>query len=327
MTAQVWRHNEERQQGSIGSSPPLADNPIERGLALKISAVIPAYNAALFLPRCLESVFAQTMRPAQVIVVDDGSTDNTAAVAKELGATVVTRRNGGLSAARNTGIKSAANEWIALLDADDMWAPNKLEHQAARIRPETVLVYTGIRIFNDHGVLEERPAIDAMAARKVLRYRNPITPSTVLLKREAALKVGGFREDIRACEDWDMWFRLQQLGQFESISDPLIEYYVYPQSWGANPGRGLEALEQIIDTTLLNDLHGFDRWAWRQRIRAVQLYSAGLIARDNALKGELHYMFKSLCTWPSPFWEPRRFALFAVSARNRLRRPEGERKS
>ena len=290
---------------------------------MKISVVIPAYNAAIFLPRCLESVFAQTLKPEEVIVVDDGSTDNTAALAAELGARVISRPNGGLSAARNTGIENTSSEWIALLDADDLWAPEKLERQAACIRPETVLVYTGIRIFDDNGVRAVRRADDPIAARKMLRYRNPITPSTALVRREAVVQDGGFREDIRACEDWEMWFRLQRLGQFEVVPDALTDYYVYPNSLSANPGKMLEALDRIIDTTLLRDLRGFDRWAWRQRIRAVQLCSAGLIARDNGLKGEVRYMMRSIWAWPSPFWEPRRFAMFAVSARSRFHRQEG----
>lgn len=289
---------------------------------MKISVVIPSYNAAHFLARCLKSVFAQTLKPVDVIVVNDGSTDNTAAVAAELGATVVSRVNGGLSAARNSGIKVAAGEWIALLDADDMWAPEKLERQAAAVTPDTVLVYTGIRVFDDNGIREERPAVDAVAARKMLRYRNPIIPSTALVRRDAVMQDGGFREDIRACEDWEMWNRLQRIGQFVAITDPLTDYYVYPQSLSANPRRMLHALDQIIDTTLLTGLQGIDRWAWKQRIRAVQLCSAGLIARDNQLKDELHYMFRSLCSWPSPLWEPRRYAMFAVSAKSRLRRHE-----
>jgi glycosyltransferase involved in cell wall biosynthesis len=290
---------------------------------VKISVVIPAYNAARFLPRCLESVFGQTLKAEEIIVVNDGSTDDTAALAEKLGAKVVSRPNGGLSAARNTGIQSASNEWIALLDADDMWAPEKLERQALSVRPDTVLVYTGIRVFDDSGPRDAVPAIDADSAKRMLRYRNPITPSTVLVRRQALLREGGFREDIRACEDWEMWMRLQRLGRFEAIEAPLTNYYVYPSSLSANPGRMLQALNQIMDTTLLAGLHGLERWAWRQRILAVQLCSAGLIARDNMLKDELHYMFSSLLSWPSPFWEPRRFALFAVSARNRFRVREG----
>ena len=107
------------------------------------------------------------------------------------------------------------------------------------------------------------------------------------------------------------------------MPDALTDYYVYPQSLSANPERMLKALDRIIDTTLLADLQGFDRWAWRRRIRAAQLCSAGLIARDNGLSSEMSYMFRSLRAWPSPFWEPQRFATFAVSAKNRFLRPAG----
>jgi glycosyltransferase involved in cell wall biosynthesis len=137
---------------------------------IKISVVIPAYNAARFLPLCLPSVFAQTYKPEEVIVVDDGSTDNTAEVAAELGARVIRRENGGISAARNTGIQNASCEWIALLDADDSWAPEKLERQAACIQPDTILVYTGVRFFDDNGSRGEHLAIDPARASKMMRY-------------------------------------------------------------------------------------------------------------------------------------------------------------
>ncbi|MGB9407533.1 MAG: glycosyltransferase family A protein [Terracidiphilus sp.] len=287
---------------------------------MKISVVIPAYNAAAFLPRCLKSVFAQTLKPEEVIVVDDGSTDNTAALAAELGATVIHRPNGGPAAARNTGIQNASSEWIALLDADDMWAPEKLERQVACIQPDTVLIYTGIRFFDDNGVRAESRGIDVISAKKMLRYRNPISLSTVLVRREAVLQDGGFHNGISGCEDWEMWHRLQWLGQFEAVADPLTDYYVYPKSLSANPGKMLRALDGFIETTLLAGLHGLNRWIWRRRILAVQLCCAGLIARDNQLQGEFLYLFRSLCAWPSPFLEPRRFAVFAVSVRNKLRR-------
>jgi hypothetical protein len=152
----------------------------------------------------------------------------------------------------------------------------------------------------------------------MLRYANPITPSTVLVKREAILQLGGFRDGISGCEDWEMWFRLQQLGQFEAIADPLVDYYLYPKSLSSNPGRMLQTLDRFIETTLLADLHGFDRWVWRRRIRSVQALSSGLIARENGLDSETHYMLQSLRIWPSPFWQPGRFLMFAVSAKNRM---------
>jgi glycosyltransferase involved in cell wall biosynthesis len=210
---------------------------------MKISVVIPAYNAAHFLPRCLELVFAQTLKPVEVIVVDDGSTDNTAALASEPGATVLKCPNGGTGAARNAGIRSASGEWIALLDADDRWAAEKLERQAACIHPETVLVYTGIQIFDDNGVREEQPAIEVTSARKMLRNCNPIATSSVLMRRKAVLANGGFREEIQSCEDWELWVRLQRAGDFEAVPDPLTHYYVYPQSLSANPEKMLQALD------------------------------------------------------------------------------------
>jgi len=282
--------------------------------------VIPAFNAAATLPRCLESVFAQTLRPNEVIVVDDGSTDNTMAVAGKLGASVITRTNGGPSAARNAGLRAAVGEWIALLDADDTWASRKLERQTACICPKTVLVYTGISMFDDNGLRGVMPAGDPAWAVKILRYRNPIATSSVLMRLDAALIAGGFRETTCACEDWELWVRLQRLGQFEAVVDPLTGYYICPNTLSANPARMLQGLDQIIDTTLLADVRGVERWIWRRRILATQLCSAGLIARDNRRKDELLYLFQSLCTWPSPFWEPRRFAILATSAKKALRR-------
>lgn len=289
---------------------------------VKISVVIPAYNAAQFLPRCLASVFAQTLQPVEILVVNDGSTDDTASVATKLGATVITRLNGGLSAARNTGIAHAAGDWIALLDADDLWNTKKLQSQAERLDETTVLVYTGIRIFGDDGVRQVCPATDPLLARKMLRYRNCITPSTVLARREALSAVGGFREDIRACEDWDMWVRLQRIGAFKAVPDALTDYYVYPSSMSTDPERMLVAMEQIMDTTLVSDLHGLSRWTWSRKVRAVQRYSAALIARDNGLHGETGYMLQSLAAWPSPFWQPQRFAGLAVTVMKSLRQRE-----
>jgi glycosyltransferase involved in cell wall biosynthesis len=293
---------------------------------MKISVIIPAYNAARFLPRCLASVFAQTLSPHEVIVVDDGSTDDTAAVAERLGATVLRRPNGGISTARNTGIRHASGDWIALLDADDMWAPEKLVTQAAAIREDTVLAYTGVTHFDDTGIRASSQATNPISARAMIRYRSPFAPSSVLVRRDAMLQSGGFREDVRTCEDWDMWFRLMPYGQFVAVPAALTLYYLYPGSASAQPDAMLRGLDQIIDTTLLGDLHGPTRWLWRRRIRATQLCSAGLIARDNNVKGELKYMLRSLCAWPSPFWEPRRFLMSAVSLKNSLKRSEiGER--
>jgi glycosyltransferase involved in cell wall biosynthesis len=288
---------------------------------MKISVVIPAYNAAVFLPRSVASAFAQTLAPCEVIVVDDGSTDSTAAVAAALGARVITRPNAGPSAAKNSGVQAATGEWVAFLDADDRWSPSKLERQAGGISAQTILSFTGLRVFDDRSIRGESLAPDAGAAVKMLRYSNPITNSSVLVLRDAFLRSHGFREEIRHGEDWELWFRLSRQGQFSSVSAPLTDYYVYPSSLSANPDRMIEGLGQFIDTTLLADLNWLSRQIWRQRILATQLASAGLIARDNGLASEVALMMRAVCVWPAPFWQPRRFAMLAVSARNRWRKP------
>jgi len=296
---------------------PRVNDPKEKK-CLKISVVIPAYNAERFLPRCLTSVFAQTLPPDEVIVVDDGSTDKTSEVAAALGARVVKQKNGGQAAARNAGIHAASNEWIALLDADDLWLPEKLAHQAAAIRSDVVLVYTGARHFDERGTRAIQHAIDPLTARKMLQYCNPILPSSVLLRRQAALACGGMREAAYACEDWGMWVRLMPFGRFAAVDAPLTEYYVHPLGMSASPERMLDGLRVILEPTLLVNYRGFERWIWRRRIWAAQLYSAALIARENVLKSELRYFVRSLLAWPSPFWQPQRYSSFAVSVKNRL---------
>ncbi len=303
----------ERTVDASGSCPCVA-----KATDLKISVVIPAFNAERFLPRSLASVFAQTLPPHEVIVVDDGSTDGTGEVAAALGARVIRQENRGLAAARNTGIQDASGEWIALLDADDSWEPEKLARQVAAIRPDTVLAYTGARHFDDHGTRAVQSAIAPPTVRKMLRYCNPIVPSSALLRRQAVLAAGGFCEGAPSCEDWGMWVRMMPFGSFAASPEPLTNYYVHPKSMSASPERMLEGLRAILEPILLARYRGIERWIWRRRIWAAQLCSAALIARDNNLKGDLRYISRSLLAWPSPFFRWHRFAVFAASLKNQL---------
>ena len=139
---------------------------------MKISVVIPAFNAERFLPRSLASVFAQTLPPHEVIVV---TMDRRTAPAKSrpLSGRAYQQENRGLAAARNTGIQDASGEWIALLDADDSWEPEKLARQVAAIRPDTVLAYTGARHFDDHGTRAVQSAIAPPTVRKCFAVQEP----------------------------------------------------------------------------------------------------------------------------------------------------------
>jgi glycosyltransferase involved in cell wall biosynthesis len=284
---------------------------------VRISIVIPAYNAQAFIAGAIESCLSQSYAPQEIIIVDDASRDRTAEIASSFPPPVRVIRLGeniGAAGARNRGLQSSTGDWIAFLDADDRFVSTKLERQVNQIQPSSVLVYSGFWEINGDGVRNAVPAVHPADARRVIRYRNPIATSTVLAQRLAVLRSGGFREDVLVCEDWDLWARLARLGQFAAVKDPLTEYYVRPASLGSDPEQLLLGLQKIIESTLLVGLSGPSRWCWRRRIISNQMRSAGFLARKNGLPTETDFMLRSLLTWPSPFWQPRRFAALGVTA-------------
>ena len=146
-----------------------------------VSAVIPAYNAEHFISDTIQSVLAQTYEIAEVIVVDDGSSDRTAEVAAVFSRTRVIRRpNGGQGAARNTGIFAASGEWIALLDHDDIWLPRKTEVQLGCVASDVGVI---------HGNQVEEVNFGNLWHRQA-----HIGPSGTLIRKQTLLEVGGFEE-------------------------------------------------------------------------------------------------------------------------------------
>lgn len=185
---------------------------------LPVSVVITVYNRAQLVERSLSSVAAQRpSRPAEVIVVDDGSTDDSAAVAEAAGARVIRHgRNLGTGAAKQTGLRAARHDWVALLDSDDEWLPGHLAAVWA-MTPGRVLVAASClecdpdspeRSF--HGALDAETQLLASPA-DVLHPENPVPDSAAMVHRDTALAVGGFRGGV--CEDLDIWCRVLERGQ------------------------------------------------------------------------------------------------------------------
>ena len=181
---------------------------------LPVSVLIPAHNRAGLIGRALESVAAQApARPAETIVVDDGSDDDTAAVAERLGARVVRHeRNRGTAAARNTGAEAATQPWLALLDSDDEWLPHHLAH-LWELQPGYGLVAAAARYENADGL---PVAYHGMPARAPTELRSPapllfpgnlIPASAAMVRRDLVAAVGGFRPPD-AVEDLDLWLRV-----------------------------------------------------------------------------------------------------------------------
>lgn len=193
----------------------------------KVSVVIPAYNRAPFLSEALRSVMEQTRRADEVVVVDDGSTDDTAGVVQEFpGVRYVFQENRGVSAARNLGVQRSTGEWIAFLDSDDLWVRTKLERQleeAARypassiIHTDEVWIRSGRRINPGKRHMKHGGWIFERCLALCL-----ISPSSVLVRRDALEKTGCFDEELPACEDYDLWLRLTLEYPVFFIPEPLV---------------------------------------------------------------------------------------------------------
>lgn len=193
-----------------------------------VSVIIPTFNRAGLLARAIDSVLSQTFASLELIVVDDGSTDATDALLARYGArlTVVRQPNRGVSAARNSGVARARGEWIALLDSDDEWLPDKLDRQVAYCaqHPETVICQTE-ELWIRNGVRVNPKQRHAKVGGMIFEQCLPlclVSPSAVMLRRSLLTAVGGFDERLPACEDYDLWLRLTWKYPVHLIPEPLL---------------------------------------------------------------------------------------------------------
>lgn len=207
-----------------------------------VSVIIPGYNYGRFLGEAIDSVLAQTQPAFEIIVVDDGSTDETPEVARRYGDRIRyhRRENGGVSRARNTGVQEARGEFIAFLDADDRWLPDKLARQTAvfAANPDAGLAHTGSRVFNqeDGATLcefEPEPALDVHALIRCCS----ITASSVMIPRAVFDKVGPFDDALVGTEDWDMWLRIAAAYRVVACPGILVEYRSHGNSLSGHAER------------------------------------------------------------------------------------------
>lgn len=190
--------------------------------AAAVTVVIPAHNAEQWIAEAIQSALDQTCPPQEVLVVDDGSTDDTWRIASQFPppVRVLRKANGGPASARNRGIAAASGRWIGLLDADDRWTPRKLERQLAIAAPEVALVHT-LEVGDEGRQLPEALTFDD------LWHDNLIANSSVLVRREALIALGGFDEDplLKSVEDYHLWLRLASQGaRIVSCTEPLTYY-------------------------------------------------------------------------------------------------------
>jgi glycosyltransferase involved in cell wall biosynthesis len=204
----------------------------------RVSVIITTHNRAGLLRNAVASVLAQSFQDFEIIIVDDASSDATQAVIANCSEARIRylrhAKNRGEAACRNTGVDHATGDYIAFLDDDDTWLPEKLAMQVEaldRCRPRVGGIYTGYHRVD----IETGQIMATIAAEKRgniygdLRAQNWVgSPSAVLLRRECFNKVGRFDEKIKFGVDYDMWIRISRLYDFEIINEPLLRYAVHP---------------------------------------------------------------------------------------------------
>lgn len=270
----------------------------------RVSVIIPTYNRAHTLPRALDSVLAQTCTADEIIVVDDGSTDETCDLLSQRypQVTLIQQDNSGVSAARNRAIEVAQGEWLAFLDSDDEWLPHKLASQFALLEQavEHRLIHSD-EIWVRNGRRVNQMKKHGKSGGWIFRRCLPlcaISPSAAMVHRELFEVVGLFDEQLPVCEDYDLWLRITSRYPVLYVEAPLIVKYgghedqLSASLWGMDRFR-IAALINILQSGVLSDV---DAQAAREvLVGKIRVYLGGCLKRDK--RDEVALYQRLLAEW------------------------------
>lgn len=257
----------------------------------KISVVIPTLNRINTLQRALDSVINQTYKPAEIIVVDNGSSDGTLKFLREQypKITTLTENKVGVSSARNKGIKKSINQWIALLDSDDAWHPRKLEVQTSMLDSalkEYSLIHTDEVWFRNNKHINQMKKHKKQGGYIFERCLSLccISPSSVLFKKNILDKVGLFDESLPVCEDYDLWLKICSSEEVLFAQDKLTYKYgghkdqLSKSYWGMDRFR-IKSIENIIKNFDLTNKQ--KKQAKKELIKKLKIIINGAFKRNN----------------------------------------------
>ena len=257
----------------------------------KISVVIPTLNRINTLQRALDSVINQTYKPAEIIVVDNGSSDGTLKFLREQypKITTLTENKVGVSSARNKGIKKSVNQWIALLDSDDAWHPRKLEVQTSMLDSalkEYSLIHTDEVWFRNNKHINQMKKHKKQGGYIFERCLSLccISPSSVLFKKNILDKVGLFDESLPVCEDYDLWLKICSSEEVLFAQDKLTYKYgghkdqLSKSYWGMDRFR-IKSIENIIRNFDLTNKQ--KKQAKKELIKKLKIIINGAFKRNN----------------------------------------------
>jgi len=277
---------------------------------MRISVIIPCFNRVELLPRAIDSVLSQKgavllrcesiadesesdAYELEVIVVDDGSTDGTKEFVAQHYPDVkyVYQKNQGVSAARNVAIKQATGDWIALLDSDDQWLPNKLQEQLSALRDTGLSICHTQEIWIRNGVRVNQMDKHKKTGGAIFTQCLPLcamSPSSILIKASVFDRVGVFDEQLPACEDYDLWLRIAALYEIAYIETPLIYKYgghedqLSRQYWGMDRFRVI-ALQRVLDDCVYADALTANEYnrALKMLLKKLRILHKGAVKHSN----------------------------------------------
>jgi len=277
---------------------------------MKVSVIIPTFNRFSLISRAIDSVLNQTIKPFEIIVVDDGSSDNTSTFIKNNYKSVklIKQKNLGVSKARNVGIKNSSGDWIALLDSDDEWKKNKLEVQ---IKSLSEYDYYSVCHTNEIWI---RNGIRVNQKKRHQKYGGDIfdkcldicriSPSSIIFKKNIINDVGWFDEGLSICEDYDLWLRITANFKILFIDKPLVIKYGGHSDQLSKSVNGIEAyriksLENLLNNTKL--IKDYKLLTIKMLITKLDIYKKGLLKRHK--KNELLKINRKIKFWKNKLIE------------------------
>lgn len=280
-----------------------------------VSVIVPVYNGARYLSECLESVLGQTWQDFEIIVVNDGSTDESVEICSRFPKVkIVCQENKGQSAARNRGVYEAKGKFIAFIDQDDKWYPEKLARQVPILeRGKYGMVYSNVDRIDEEGRIVERNFLDKVSLQPKQSIRDCLSqdmfilPGTVLMTKELFEKLGGFDEQLSGYEDDDLFLRVFQHTRIYYIPEALMQWRIYPTSYSYT-----ERMERSREIYLKKLLKMFPDYPDRN-----EYFTRDLIV-PRFIKTYLFLYVQSL-QFPSAQGQPQRFRQQLLSLRLRER--------
>lgn len=227
-------------------------------LTPKISVIMSCFNAANFVSEAIGSILGQTFTDFELILIDDGSSDNTLDIIKryelkDSRVVVIEKQNTGAADSRNWGTLASKGEWIAILDADDIALPTRLEQQFAYTvkNPDVVILGSDFISIDKHGSTMKKyhyPASDFQLKKR--QQRNMAFPphSSFIYRAEVVKRIGGFNTRYVQSEDWDLWFRLEEQGRIACLNKPLVKIRKHSNNISNSDGGRTQALYGIVGT-------------------------------------------------------------------------------